>query len=117
MNTRSVLATLWFTSQRNVAVAPCPLTAVISVKTGAPSGKIDAATIGAALGGKDNLLEVDNCFTRLRLKVKDNTKIDQATLKNQTGASGVMIKGQIVQVSSGLTITVVRRAVDEEVSN
>ena len=82
----------------------------------APSGKIDAATIVAALGGKDNLLEVDNCFTRLRLKVKDNTKIDQATLKNQTGASGVMIKGQIVQVIYGLKINVVRRAVDEELS-
>lgn len=82
----------------------------------APSGKIDAATIVAALGGKDNLLEVDNCFTRLRLKVKDNTKIDQATLKNQTGASGVMIKGQIVQVIYGLKINAVRRAVDEELS-
>ena len=59
---------------------------------------------------------MDNCFTRLRLKVKDNTKIDQATLKNQTGASGVMIKGQIVQVIYGLKINVVRRAVDEELS-
>ena len=59
---------------------------------------------------------MDNCFTRLRLKVKDNTKIDQVTLKNQTGASGVMIKGQIVQVIYGLKINAVRRAVDEELS-
>ena len=82
----------------------------LGVVAGAP------VSVVAALGGKDNLLEVDNCFTRLRLKVKDNTKIDQATLKNQTGASGVMIKGQIVQVIYGLKINAVRRAVDEELS-
>ena len=75
---------------------------------------IDAATIVAALGGKDNLLEVDNCFTRLRLKVKDISLVDEERLKRDTGAAGVMKSGEVVQVVYGLKINAVRKAVDAE---
>lgn len=75
---------------------------------------IDAATIVAALGGKDNLLEVDNCFTRLRLKVKDISLVDDERLKKDTGAAGVMKSGEVVQVIYGLKINAVRKAVDAE---
>lgn len=43
----------------------------------------------AALGGKDNLANLDNCVTRLRLQVKDMNAIDEAALK-QLGAKGVI---------------------------
>ncbi|MCL6626090.1 MAG: PTS transporter subunit EIIC [Alicyclobacillus shizuokensis] len=42
-----------------------------------------------ALGGADNILEIEACTTRLRLKVKDMTKLDETELK-QLGASGVI---------------------------
>jgi N-acetylglucosamine PTS system EIICBA or EIICB component len=42
-----------------------------------------------ALGGKENLENLDNCITRLRLKVKDMDSVDEATLK-QLGAKGVI---------------------------
>ncbi|GLB59481.1 N-acetylglucosamine-specific PTS transporter subunit IIBC [Cytobacillus sp. NCCP-133] len=43
----------------------------------------------AALGGNDNLVEVDNCVTRLRLKVRDMSLVDEARLK-QLGSKGVI---------------------------
>ncbi|MBM7703517.1 N-acetylglucosamine-specific PTS transporter subunit IIBC [Metabacillus iocasae] len=42
-----------------------------------------------ALGGRDNLVEIDNCVTRLRLKVKDTSIVNEVRLK-QLGAKGVM---------------------------
>ncbi|EGL83918.1 PTS system, N-acetylglucosamine-specific IIBC subunit [Caldalkalibacillus thermarum TA2.A1] len=45
-----------------------------------------------ALGGKDNLETIDNCITRLRLKVKDMSKVDEAVLK-RLGAKGVIKPG------------------------
>ncbi len=41
------------------------------------------------LGGIENIIEVDSCITRLRLRVKDNTNIDEASLK-AVGAAGVL---------------------------
>lgn len=45
--------------------------------------------IVAALGGVGNIEAVDNCFTRLRMVLKDSEKIDEAALKT-TGAAGVI---------------------------
>nr|WP_285856885.1 N-acetylglucosamine-specific PTS transporter subunit IIBC [Mesobacillus subterraneus] len=57
------------------------------------SGKGNYAELGdqylAALGGKDNLKELDNCVTRLRLKVADMDKVNEAELK-RLGAKGVL---------------------------
>lgn len=76
--------------------------------------QVNAALIVDALGGEKNILEVDNCFTRLRLKLEDSSKIQENVLKEQTGANGVMIKGSAVQVIYGLKINSVRQAVDKE---
>jgi PTS system N-acetylglucosamine-specific IIC component len=43
----------------------------------------------AALGGKENVVEIDNCVTRLRLKVNDSSAVDEAKLK-QLGAKGII---------------------------
>jgi N-acetylglucosamine PTS system EIICBA or EIICB component len=48
-----------------------------------------AAQYMSALGGKENLLNIDNCVTRLRLKVKDTKAVDEAQLK-RLGARGVI---------------------------
>jgi PTS system N-acetylglucosamine-specific IIC component len=48
-----------------------------------------AAKYMEALGGKENLTQIDNCVTRLRLKVKDMSKVNEAELK-RLGAKGVL---------------------------
>jgi PTS system N-acetylglucosamine-specific IIC component len=57
--------------------------------------KLDDADIAlkyiSAIGGKDNILAIDSCATRIRLEVKDNKVIDEAALK-ALGAKGVLKK-------------------------
>lgn len=45
-----------------------------------------------ALGGKENLVSLDACITRLRVEVKDTGKVDDSELK-KLGASGVLKVG------------------------
>lgn len=52
-----------------------------------------AVLVLAALGGKENLISVDACITRLRLEVKDATIVNDAELK-KLGAAGVLKVGQ-----------------------
>lgn len=59
--------------------------------------------IVAALGGATNLLEVDACTTRLRLRVADNQQTDEAALK-ALGAKGIVRPGAgAIQVIVGPT--------------
>lgn len=72
-----------------------------------------ASVIVKGLGGADNIVKVDNCYTRLRLIVKDSSLVDTALLKEETQANGVIIKGDNVQVVYGLRVNGVRKSVDE----
>ena len=48
-----------------------------------------AAQILEGLGGKDNVAVLDNCITRLRIEIKDNTLVDEKKIK-AAGIAGVM---------------------------
>ncbi|MBK0166538.1 PTS transporter subunit EIIC [Klebsiella sp. S69] len=63
------------------------------------------------LGGKDNVCSVGNCFTRLRVDVRDPALIQEHILKTSGGTS-VIIKGNHVQVIYGLGVNKIRNAVD-----
>ena len=55
----------------------------------------------SALGGKNNLDNIDACTTRLRLQVKDSSNINQALLK-KLGARGIVVPdARTVQVILG----------------
>lgn len=74
--------------------------------------EVPADIIVEALGGPENIERVDNCFTRLRVMLKEPGKVDESRLKNETGATGVVSKGNNVQVVYGLQVNSVRKAVD-----
>lgn len=77
------------------------------------SGSLDGGTdtvsalILKGLGGKDNLSDVDCCATRLRITVVDVQKVTDSLLK-ESGASGVLHKGNGVQVIYGPRVSVVK---------
>ena len=73
---------------------------------------IKSATILKGVGGAANVTEIDCCATRLRLSLKDGTKVDQPTLKS-TGASGVVIKGNAIQVIYGPQVTIIKSNFEE----
>ena len=69
-------------------------------------------TIIEGLGGEDNLIEVDNCATRLRVTVKDGGLVDQNQLKS-TGAAGVVVKGNNTQVIYGPKVSNIKSNIEE----
>jgi len=79
-------------------------------------GSEDSDTISEAitrgLGGKKNISDVDCCATRLRCTVKDSALVNDAVLK-ATGASGVVHKGQGVQVIYGPNVTVIKSNLED----
>ncbi|WP_105624145.1 PTS transporter subunit EIIC [Cronobacter malonaticus] len=63
------------------------------------------------LGGRANIEVVDNCYTRLRVTVRDVAVIDEPRLK-ATGAKAVIKQGNNVQVVYGLHVKKMREAVE-----
>lgn len=68
--------------------------------------------ITRGLGGKKNISDVDCCATRLRCTVKDASLINDSILK-ATGASGVVHKGNGVQVIYGPNVTVIKSNLED----
>ena len=95
---------------------------------GVAGGKaaVAAANVGAdyddkssnilrGIGGLKNLDgDIDCCATRLRLTLKDTATVDQVLLK-ETGASGIVIKGNGIQVIYGPSVTIVKSNFEEVV--
>lgn len=69
-------------------------------------------TICHGLGGKKNISDVDCCATRLRCTVHDSSLVSDAMLKS-TGASGVVHKGNGVQIIYGPRVTVVKSNLED----
>lgn len=69
-------------------------------------------TICHGLGGKKNISDVDCCATRLRCTVYDSAMVDDAMLKS-TGASGVVHKGNGVQIIYGPRVTVIKANLED----
>lgn len=70
-------------------------------------GDTVSALILNGLGGKANVSDVDCCATRLRVTVVDAGKV-QDTLLRQSGASGVVHKGNGIQVIYGPQVSVIK---------
>ncbi|MGM9530798.1 glucose PTS transporter subunit IIA [Intestinibacter sp.] len=75
-----------------------------------------SALILQGLGGNDNLTDLDCCITRLRLTVKDSSKVDQGMLK-ASGAAGVIKKGNGVQVVYGPKVTVIKSNLEKFIAS
>jgi N-acetylglucosamine PTS system EIIB component len=59
-----------------------------------------AQEILAGLGGKDNIVTLEPCITRLRIELKDASRLNERQLK-AAGALGVLKVGRAVQVVVG----------------
>ena len=75
-----------------------------------------SALIVEGLGGTANLSDVDCCATRLRCTVKDAALVRQDVLKT-SGASGVICKGNGVQVVYGPKVAVIKAKLEDYLEN
>ncbi len=78
----------------------------------AKSGDNVSALILKGLGGKANIADIDCCATRLRVTVRDAEKVSKGTLQ-QSGASGVILKGNGVQVIYGPRVSVIKSNLED----
>lgn len=83
---------------------------VLAKKAGMQESKSEELVKG--LGGSDNIRDIDCCATRLRCTVKDASLVEEKVLK-QTGASGVIQKGNGVQIVYGPNVTLVKAELEE----
>ena len=79
---------------------------------GAASEDALSEMITRGLGGKKNIADVDCCATRLRCTVHEASRINDGILK-ATGASGVIHKGNAVQVIYGPNVTVIKSNLED----
>ena len=91
---------------------------------GAPVGKEGGTTVTSqaensrsesitwGLGGKKNISDIDCCATRLRCTVVDTSLVNDSVLKG-TGASGVVHKGNGVQIIYGPHVTVIKSELED----
>lgn len=80
--------------------------------SGGNSTDEQSAMITRGLGGKLNISDVDCCATRLRITVEDKEKVDQDLLK-ASGAAGVIMKGNGIQVIYGPKVTVIKSNLED----
>ena len=66
-----------------------------------------SAAIVMGMGGRKNITSVDCCATRLRCSIADSSLVDEKLLKS-TGAVGVIVKGQGIQIIYGPQVTVIK---------
>lgn len=71
--------------------------------------------IMGALGGRDNIVDIDNCISRLRLVLRSTSPVDEGALKS-TGSLGVIkINEENVQVVYGAKVEQAARALKNAV--
>ena len=71
-----------------------------------------SAQILEGLGGKENIVTLDCCATRLRVSVKNGDAVNEGILK-ASGAHGVIRKGEGVQVIYGPQVSVIKSELEE----
>jgi PTS system N-acetylglucosamine-specific IIC component len=79
-----------------------------SEKSATIKGNKDFAEVAAivleGLGGKENVVSLEYCATRLRLEIKDNLSVDEKKIKS-AGIAGIMRPGKTsIQVIVGTKV-------------
>jgi PTS system N-acetylglucosamine-specific IIC component len=106
--------------QANLGERADSATAVTPSGSGAATGTLTAPAavdskaeqVITAFGGRENLVNVDACITRLRVEVADKSKVDQARLKS-LGAAGVVEVGNSVQAVFGTDAEALKNEITE----
>lgn len=65
------------------------------------------------LGGRENISDVDACMTRLRVTVRDSSKVGSEEAWKQVGAMGLIVKGEGVQAVYGPKADVLKSDVQD----
>ena len=87
-------------------------TAEVSIVTTKSSLRDESMAVLAALGGKENIEEVDACITRLRVSVKSMDQVNKEELK-RIGATDVLQVGGGIQAIYGAKAILYKNIIEE----
>lgn len=74
---------------------------------------LKAQLIVKGLGGKENIVELEACMSRLRVAIKDYTLVDEDILK-KTGCNGIVkVSNTEIQIVYGTTVTLIKKTMDK----
>lgn len=89
----------------------------VSTKGLGSGDEVTARNIVEGLGGLENIVDVDNCISRLRVELKDGSKVNQDLIK-KTSPNGIIVPDpNTIHVVYGGRITKVRNIVDDYIYN
>lgn len=74
-------------------------------------------TIIELLGGRENIVDVDACMTRLRVSVKDQSKVGSEEAWKKAGAMGLVLKDTGVQAIYGPKADVLKSDIQDALSH
>ncbi|GMA32640.1 PTS transporter subunit EIIC [Litorihabitans aurantiacus] len=94
------------------AAAPATGTATATAPSAPATSDDRAEQLIAAFGGRQNLVNVDACITRLRMEVVDKDLVDKARLR-QLGAAGVLEVGNNVQAVFGVQAEALKTLIND----
>ena len=82
--------------------------------TPSPAGMNNSlgAQIYEAVGGIQNIKNIDNCFTRLRIVVDSLDLVDEEKLK-ETGSKGLVKRGNEIQIIYGVNVNKFRKSLED----
>ena len=81
--------------------------------SGARSGNREAERIISLLGGRENIVLVDSCMTRLRVTVKNPDLVADADAWRAEGALGLLKKGEGIQAIYGPRADVLKSDIND----
>lgn len=76
-------------------------------------GGFNTEVILSALGGKENIVSLDNCVTRLRMVVKDVDQVDETILKKNGALGVVKLDDENVQVIIGTKVASLKNQLED----
>ncbi|MGL5292001.1 MAG: PTS transporter subunit EIIB, partial [Vibrionaceae bacterium] len=75
------------------------------------AGAYNSKAIIEGLGGKDNIIDVQNCYTRLRVEINDPNLVNESKLQ-EANPMGIVNKGQSIQIIFGSHVASIRQEVN-----
>lgn len=75
-------------------------------------GKYNSAAIIQGLGGKENIVDVQNCYTRLRVEIRHPERVDESIIQ-EANPMGIVRNGQNIQIIFGSHVALVRQEVND----
>ncbi|OJG97520.1 N(pi)-phosphohistidine--sugar phosphotransferase [Enterococcus termitis] len=97
---------------REVMVDSAETDTEVVTSSGNESFDPQVQNIVAGLGGVDNIESMINCYTRLRVDVRDENKVDMELLKDKVKSSGIVDKGKHIQIIIGVGVEEEREKVE-----